>query len=337
MASLATRQAIDCTTSTSAAVDSQSKRVMLEISGNTISSARWNALGGVLQESAALVVKMADSRQWQEWLQVPLYHAAATAQESMVANLLLAGAGATAGSFRDKRGSTLIHAAASGGSLDILAAFLEAGCEADVNVRESQSPRRTPLHCAIWAGHRDVARALMAAGADLETADVKGQTALHLAILRGHTGIVSDLLKLGLDTEVRDVDGNTPLALAVTMNTPLAIPPAGVAGESGSGSGSGKVSGGRDKRDDSGAPFNIAVKDNRLDCVRALLAVGADPEAVDQIGLTALLSATRTSNTSAIAALIQAGADVDGRGGTVWTPLVSLSCAHGARSISLAV
>ncbi|CAM9257941.1 unnamed protein product, partial [Ectocarpus sp. 12 AP-2014] len=67
----------------------------------------------------------------------------------------------------------------------------------------------------------------------------------------------------------------------------------------------------------------LAVKNNYLDCVRELLTLGANVEAVDEIGLTPLLVATRAGNVSAIGILIDLGsADVNSRGQTVWTALV---------------
>ncbi|CAM9121291.1 unnamed protein product [Ectocarpus sp. 6 AP-2014] len=67
----------------------------------------------------------------------------------------------------------------------------------------------------------------------------------------------------------------------------------------------------------------LAVKNNYLECVRELLRLGANVEAVDEIGLTPLLVATRAGNVSAIGVLIDLGsADVNSRGQTVWTALV---------------
>lgn len=261
---------------------------------------------------------MADPQQCREWLRLPLYQAASKPNPVIVSSLLSAtGADVTSG-FRDHRGSSLLHAAASGGSVEILDAFIEAGCGMDVNTRQSQLPRRTPLHCAVRNGHRDAARALISVGGDPTATDANGQMPLHLACARGHTAIVSDLLKLGsLDTETQDVDGNTPLALAVTHGRLDALKLLLELGAS--------VQTRSSKNRDA---LDIALKGNHVDCMRALLAFGANLEAVDQIGLTALLSATRLSNTAAIAALIEAGADVDGRGGTVWTPLVRAFCIY---------
>lgn len=52
--------------------------------------------------------------------------------------------------------------------------------------------------------------------------------------------------------------------------------------------------------------LGLAVKHDMLDCIRELLKLGANTEAVDEIGLTPLLIATRTGNTAAISILIEA-------------------------------
>lgn len=253
---------------------------------------------------------MADGRQWEGRLRVPLEHAAASGQDSIVSNLLAAGADASAGFQGGRNGRSLIHAAAYGGSTRVLTMLFGTECEADVNVPEAASPRRTPLLYAVARGHREAAKALIAARADPSVADDAGQTALHLASIGGHTDIVSDLLNLGcLDKEARDAGGNTPLALAVAndmVDTLKLLLGVGASMQTCS---------------DSGDALDIALKENRLESMRALLAAGADAEAMDQAGLTALLSATRASNTLAIAALVEGGADINGRGGTVWTPL----------------
>ncbi|CAM9373301.1 unnamed protein product [Ectocarpus fasciculatus] len=76
----------------------------------------------------------------------------------------------------------------------------------------------------------------------------------------------------------------------------------------------------------------LAVKHNYLDCVRELLRLGANVEAVDEIGLTPLLVATRAGNVSAIGILIDLGsADVNSRGQTVWTALVREKNLHISR------
>lgn len=52
--------------------------------------------------------------------------------------------------------------------------------------------------------------------------------------------------------------------------------------------------------------LGLAVKHDMLDCIRELLKLGANTEAVDEIGLTPLLIATRAGNTAAISILIEA-------------------------------
>ncbi len=67
---------------------------------------------------------------------------------------------------------------------------------ADVNARE-QRYGDTALMWAAVAGHVDVVRLLIEAGADVRAVDDEGVTALHLARAKGHTEVASALLAAG--------------------------------------------------------------------------------------------------------------------------------------------
>lgn len=58
--------------------------------------------------------------------------------------------------------------------------------------------------------------------------------------------------------------------------------------------------------DDDDGKLVSAVKDGRLEIIRALLHRGAHTEQVDEMGLTPLLAATRAGNMAAIEALLDA-------------------------------
>lgn len=58
--------------------------------------------------------------------------------------------------------------------------------------------------------------------------------------------------------------------------------------------------------DDDDGKLVSAVKDGRLEIIRALLHRGAHTEHVDEMGLTPLLAATRAGNMAAIEALLDA-------------------------------
>ena len=76
-------------------------------------------------------------------------------------------------------------------------------------------PGRAALGVAAYAGHADVVRVLVKAGADVDQTDEGGFTALFIAIFRGETAIALELLRVeGIDVETRALIGRTPLILA---------------------------------------------------------------------------------------------------------------------------
>lgn len=86
--------------------------------------------------------------------------------------------------------------------------------ESDVNSRCPLS-FQTALHLAAAAGETGVVTLLLDAGADLELADAEGEFALHKAAETGRRAIVRLLLHHGANIDApRQTDGATPLHLA---------------------------------------------------------------------------------------------------------------------------
>lgn len=72
----------------------------------------------------------------------------------------------------------------------------------------------TPLHCAAWKGHQEVAAVLIAAGADVNahnTNDHWGTTPLHAAAHANQAGIAQLLIDHGAEIDAKDIEGRTPL------------------------------------------------------------------------------------------------------------------------------
>ena len=84
----------------------------------------------------------------------------------------------------------------------------------------------TALHLAARAGHTNVLRMLLDAGADALVADGETRTALHVVALAGHGLCVKALLDAGADPEGRDASGKTPLGLAEAGACLPVCPPA---------------------------------------------------------------------------------------------------------------
>jgi ankyrin repeat protein len=72
----------------------------------------------------------------------------------------------------------------------------------------------TPLHFAALMGHQDVAKLLLAYGADVNAKDNNAQTPLHAAAAGGHKDLAEMLLANKADVNTRDNDGDTPLHAA---------------------------------------------------------------------------------------------------------------------------
>lgn len=133
----------------------------------------------------------------------------------------------------------------------------------------------TPLCAACYRGHSKTAALLLAYGADPNLSDRKGNRATPLwwAVSSGNDALIRTLLKAGADPE----KGN--------MNDML--------------------------------PLSVAVATGRLNIVQALLehstatgGQGADINAADKIGMTALMRATIKNDTCIMRLLIDNGADV---------------------------
>lgn len=87
---------------------------------------------GLASQLFKLVAYGATPEQWEEWLRVPLEHAASRGNLDLVNVLLGAGANGSAG-WRGCRGRTLLDAAAVGGNGEVVSALIRAGAEPDVN------------------------------------------------------------------------------------------------------------------------------------------------------------------------------------------------------------
>lgn len=161
-----------------------------------------------------LVVVGSSARQWAEWLRVPLEHAARNGDIDLVKTLLRSGADGSAGWRGSCDGGTLLGAGALGGNEGVVAALLEAGSEADINVQLPAHRNGFALHVAVARGAEGAARALMVAGADVNGIDEDGRAPLHLAAESGYDRLVGGLLLRGALPDQADISGDTPLHLA---------------------------------------------------------------------------------------------------------------------------
>ncbi|BCK87669.1 hypothetical protein MIZ01_1460 [Sideroxyarcus emersonii] len=125
--------------------------------------------------------------------------------------MLAAGADAN---FRDAEGATLLMLAAHAGDLPMVELLIESG--ADVNAGDAQG--WMPLSKAVYnpelkRGFADVVKALIDAGANIESAIGYGVRPLMLAAGYGETAVVERLLDAGADVLACNEGGYTALMM----------------------------------------------------------------------------------------------------------------------------
>ncbi len=171
---------------------------------------------------------------------------------------------------------TPLGAAAYKGQADAVAWLLARGAEDDGGVYGGS----TALDMAASAGHVEVARALLDAGADTYFGLFAAwHTALHVAAFRGHAGVARLLLERGVDVR-------------------------------------GRVGGGPARVEYDWLPLHVAVGHGRVTVAQLLLENGADAMGRSARGELPLVIAIARGRFAAVKVLLDAGAAVDGRSRT---------------------
>ncbi len=151
---------------------------------------------------------------------------------------------------------------------------------ADPNVRGEHGV--TPLILAAREGHADVVASLLEAGADVNARSDPGyggdQTPLRCAIVRGHGGIARRLIQAGADVRPTYASNSIP---AEKYNSVVCS---------------------------SGTALHDACRAGDEETVDALLAAGADVDAVDEYDETPLVASVQTRRWSLAERLLSAGA-----------------------------
>ena len=159
-----------------------------------------------------------------------------------------------------------------GDNPELIAILLDAG--ADVN----PTHHRSPLHGAARSGGPGAITALVRAGAEVDARNRRGATPLHGAVEAKAPANVTALLLAGADVNLQTPDGDTPLHLAAVWP------------------------GSYSRRDDPADPADTLM-------VIALAAAGADVNARNHRGETALHIATRNRHQPVVDKLLALGAD----------------------------
>ena len=111
---------------------------------------------------------------------------------------------------RTDDGSTALHLAALEGHADIARQLLASG--AQVNARGLRD--ETPLHMAVYDAHRELAEVLLEGKAEVNVQNTAGETPLHIAARKGHRDLVTLLVDHQADVNAKDRQDATPLHAA---------------------------------------------------------------------------------------------------------------------------
>lgn len=101
--------------------------------------------------------------------------------------------------------------AAKAGDVSAVRTLLEADASL-IDARDSDDS--TPLHCAAWKGHAEVAALLLDFGADIQARNSNGHwgdTPLHAAAHGNQRAVAELLIARGADIHAKNASGNTPL------------------------------------------------------------------------------------------------------------------------------
>lgn len=190
----------------------------------------------------------------------------------------------------------------------MIRALIRAGAGVDKDAKNDIG--RTPLHVAVAGGKEAAAKALVMAGADVNTRDANKDAPLHLAIEGSHGGLADTLLLRGADPSVNNRDGVYPIHRAAYRGLDEAVLALA------------------QKEVDLNSvdkyvwtPLRIAALQDNISNVRVLLAEGARPNFRMVSSFTVLHFTAENNEPIAIPALIDAGADIKAQTQKRRTPL----------------
>jgi ankyrin repeat protein len=202
----------------------------------------------------------------------PLHLAVQAGDDSMVS--LLLDRGAQPDSI-DNNGCIPLHLASSSNQLRAVEALLQHSSSSSSSralVNAADQDGQTPLHLAADKGHRQVAACLIEAGADVNARATGQITPLHRAVIKGHWAVVQLLLDAGADPAAADGGGANGLQLAV-FSGHTAILEQLLAALTVT-----QRMGCLNQECRGKTPVHWAVGLDRMDCLKALLAAGADAD-----------------------------------------------------------
>jgi cytohesin len=255
-----------------------------------------------------------------------------------------------------EQGLTLLHAAAAGGHTQIVDLLLANGSD----VHSQTQAGYTALHYAVAGNHRQLAELLLANGADINAEPGK-QTPLHWAVRHPklHKEMIEWLVARGANPNADGGGWATPLHWAIwcgDVSTAVLLVAHGgdihleteeypdsplydAIWNSDRTMTEALVTKAGDARAAKWAPLHATVVTGDIQAIEDLLAKGADVNARDEDGYTALFIAALRGHKEVVELLLAKGADinarldVDARGAGGWTSLHA-AARHDRKSVA---
>jgi len=198
-------------------------------------------------------------------------HWAARGGHAEMAQLLVRG-GADVNAA-NRYGVTPLSLAVQTGESRLVNLLLEAGADANLSSSEGQ----TPIMTAARTGNPEVIRSLAGYGADVNAREGwQGQTAIMWAATKNHAAAIATLVELGADQNARSKILQFPEFKFETSGNPITALPRG-----------------------GWTPLMYAAREGAIDAARALADAGADLNATDPDGTTALARQMRPKRSPA--------------------------------------
>lgn len=196
--------------------------------------------------------------------------------------------------------SSLIVAAKKGDTATVQS-LLDKG--ANVNAKNKGFLNQTVLIVAVEKGHISIVKTLLDKDADVNTKDFWGNTALIEAAVKGHTDIVKLLLAKGADINAKNLNGKSALMEAIAKGHTEIVELLKKAG--------GNKHNTLAKIKDINSDLFLAATEGRIVTVETILDKGAEVNAKNSKGRTALMLAALNSHKDTVEILLNKGADVN--------------------------